>query len=76
LKILNVGAASYIFESFFLNGGQSISSIDINPDRHQKQIKEMNLDVFKCNIECSESRKNLDISGYDIICLCEVFEHM
>ena len=75
-KVLNVGGAPYIFETFFMEGDQSITSLDLDPDRHLLQIQKMNFNILKCDIECADSRKTLALSGYDVICLCEVFEHM
>ena len=74
--ILNIGGAPYLFEVIFLGLGGRVVSVDLDVERHAKVIAELELDVIPIDIEDSEQRERLDLSPFDLVCMCEIFEHM
>ena len=75
-KILNLGGAPYIFEVLAQLEGHTTLSIDIHPDRNKSIINAFKLDVKNIDFEIDEDRNKINIEEFDIVCMCEVFEHM
>ena len=77
-KILNVGGVPFIFEVMLEHISNSIeqASLDIDPDHYLKQINSLNLNVIKCDFEKQKERNSVSFYDYDVICICELFEHM
>lgn len=76
LKILNIGSVPYIFEIIARKEGfESITSVDLSPNRYLNVINHYNLEVKKLDIEDCELRKQFDFSSYDLVVMAEVFEH-
>jgi hypothetical protein len=73
---LNVGGAPYLFEVCAAELGLSVDTLDIAPARHAAVIAEFGLNVRALDFENAAARGALDLAAYDVICLCEVFEHM
>lgn len=75
-RVLNVGGAPYLFEVFAARLGLHVTSLDIDPARHAPVIERFGLTVQALDFEDAAQRATLDLSAFDAICLCEVFEHM
>jgi len=75
-RVLNVGGAPYLFEVFSKEMGLSVDTLDIDPGRHGDVIDSFGLSVRAANFEIAQERAQIDLSAYDVIALCEVFEHM
>ena len=77
-KVLNVGGAPFIFEVMLehINTSINITSIDLHPEHYSSQIEALNLDVICCDIETADGRDKVNFADYDVLCVCEVFEHM
>ena len=75
-KILNVGAAPYIFDALAASKDIQVTSLDLNPERHQDVIKKIGIDVLSVDIEQENSRVDLDLSPFDVIIMAQVFEHL
>lgn len=75
-KVINVGGAPYVFEVIAGAVGMRCTSVDIAPGNGAKIIEAFNLDVKQANIEREGEIKGLNLAEYDVILLCEVFEHL
>lgn len=75
-RVLNVGGAPYLFEVFAKEHGLVVDTLDIDPDRHAGVIGHYGLSVRAADFENASDRATIDLSAYDVIALCEVFEHM
>ena len=75
-RVLNVGGAPYLFEVCAGELGLRVDTLDIDPARHAAVIAEFGLNVQALDFEDAAARGTLDLAVYDVICLCEVFEHM
>ena len=76
--ILNVGGAPFIFEAMIMHISDDITltSLDIDPSEYSKEINDLGLEVIGCDIEKQSARDNVNFSDYDVLCVCELFEHM
>lgn len=74
-RILNVGGAPYIFEAAASATDLSVTTVDIDPGRHRGVVEALGLDVIEGDFENAAFREGLDLSSYDVICLCEIVEH-
>lgn len=75
-KILNLGGAPYIFEALAIAEGHDVTSLDLDPSRHAVVVDAFNLNVKNINIEDAMERQGVQLDKYDVICMCEIFEHM
>ena len=75
-RVLNIGGAPYVFEALAQTKDLKVVSVDLNPGRHSKIVNAIGIDVIQADIEDPGSRVNLRLADFDVIALCEVFEHM
>lgn len=77
-KILNVGGAPFIFEVMIrqITNDIFLTSLDIDPSEYSKEINDLGLEVIGCDIEKQSARDNINFYDYDVLCICELFEHM
>ena len=75
-RVLNVGGAPYAFEVLGASSGLSITSLDLEPDRHSGVLEGLGISVIKADIEQKDKRNDINFSEYDVISMCEVLEHM
>ena len=54
----------------------TLTSLDIDPSEYSKEINDLGLEVIGCDIEKQSARDNVNFSDYDVLCVCELFEHM
>ena len=75
--VLNIGGAPYVFELLYKSMVNSrVETIDLNPSRHKKQIKNLELCVHSCNIELIENYNFIQIEKFRLILLNEILEHL
>jgi hypothetical protein len=74
--VLNMGGAPYVFEVLAAAKGLNVTSVDLEPERHDRQIDKLGLDVIGADLESVEFVKDIDLSNYEVVVLCEVFEHL
>ncbi len=77
-RILNIGGAPYIFEFKIRHDENStVITLDLDPDRFSVLIDSLNIDVRKFNIETDDFiQLQEEIGNFDIVILCEIFEHL
>ena len=76
LRVLNIGGAPYTFEALAASYGMNVTSLDLDPDRHRAVVDGLGIDVISANIEEAEARASLPLADFDVLVICEVFEHM
>ncbi|MGC6452898.1 MAG: class I SAM-dependent methyltransferase [Candidatus Puniceispirillaceae bacterium] len=74
-NILNIGGAPYLLEAALSAQRFETTTIDLDASRHEKQIKEMGINVQSLDVESSQFEK-FELAGFDLILMCEVFEHL
>lgn len=74
--VLNLGGAPFVFEVLAAAKGLNVTSVDLDTERHDRQINKLGLDVIEADLESAEFVKDVNLSNYDIVVLCEVFEHL
>ncbi|WP_417463144.1 class I SAM-dependent methyltransferase [Kordiimonas sp.] len=75
-KVINIGGAPYVFEAISSAMGMRCTSVDIDPKNGANIVEALDLDVKQANIERTDEIKRLELGDYDVIVLCEVFEHL
>ena len=72
--ILEIGSAPCHMTALLKLSGKSIVGVDLNPDRVADFIRQLNLDVRRCDVE----RSVLPFADNFFACvlLCETFEHL
>lgn len=75
--VLNIGGAPYIFEYFFQQKWDGrISSVDLEPERLSALIGNLGIDVICVDIERPLPEHEIGQRKFDLICMCEIFEHL
>lgn len=72
--ILEVGSIPLLFTVALSKTGYMVTGCDISPERYSSTIKNMNLQIIKCDIEKNKLPSNN--SSYDAVIFNEIFEHL
>ena len=74
--VLNLGGAQFVFEVLAAVKGLAVTSVDLDPERHDRQKNKLDLDVIGADLGSAEFVKDVNLSNYDVDVLCEVFDHL
>ena len=75
-RILNIGGWPYLFETIAGELNLDVDTLDIAPERAAPVVAQLAGSVRRIDFEDAESRAQVDLSAYDVICMAEIFEHL
>lgn len=73
-RILEFGSVPPVLTAALKNSNYEVKGLDIAPERFSKAIKELELEVKKCNVEIESIP--YDDNYFDVIIFNELFEHL
>ena len=73
-NILEIGATPFLLTAALQKIGYEVQGIDIEPERFQKAIQHLKLNVIKCNIEIEKIP--FSDNSFNLVIFNEIFEHL
>lgn len=73
-RVLEYGAVPPVLTAALARRGYRVSAVDLRPERFATAIRELGLDVVRCDVE--RERAPFEDAAFDAVLFNEIFEHL